>query len=922
MPAAHIKNIRVVSNTHWDREWRESFELTRQMLVKMMDKTIALLEDNADYRSFTLDGQCIPVEDYLEIRPENASRVKKLIRDGRLIIGPYYTLAEQFSISQEPLVRNLLWGRKKMQEYGSGTVTVAYTPSSWGQTGQYPQILADFGLSRVMFYRGISHDEAPKAEYIWSAPDGTRLVASRFGIYARYNWYYYILRKSTRSDDHKDKKYIWGKFDEIPFRIADYFSGTNQGFHIKASDVTFDADAVKRGVAQMLSEEGPHCSTDMFLGMNGNDLSAPHPLETAIMRCAAEQYKDLDIRHASLEEYWDELEPKLDKQKLPVLTGERRSYLKTGLWTTLMPDTISARTDLKQKDFDVSTRLVYLAEPLASLASALGSAYPAGYLGKCWQYLLSNHTHDSNGGCAPDEVCKDMEYRYKKVYDISNIVTQDAMSYVAENLSPEGVAADAVQLIVFNSLPRPRDAIVALDIDIPFDPKANFVALSARQDPDVPCQLISCGASKQFVDNMYDAPGFMDTTKVRVHAQLTGIPALGYRVYTVKPEAHTPRHRQTMICGNNAMENACLKVVVNGNGTVDVTNKKTGRLYQGLNYLTDEGECGNAWVHERPVNDIRLNSLGVQATIGIVESGHLSSTIRVEYDVLVPAEGVAKSGRSEKKAILHVTSSYTLEKDSHVLKVRTTVDNTAKDHVLRINLPTRLKTDRTWTDSHFDVLSHPIAVPDSTGWLEEARGTHPLRTFVDLADGTDGLALFSKGVFEYEVLEDADTTLALTLIRACRVIQPIGPLPNTLPDLGIQSPGLQQYEYAFCFHEKGWSEAGILAQAAAYIAPVRPAISGRGKGSLPHEGSFFSLQNTQLSVTCVKQAEDGNGIIVRLFNPLAEEQRAVFAFDRALKSAALTKMDESTISELEVDQGVVRCAVEAKKIRTFRFVCQ
>ncbi len=96
----HIKKIIVVSNTHWDREFRRSFEKTRRSLMTMMDTTLEILENNPNYHSFTMDGHSIMLDDYLEMKPEKTDLVKKLVASGRLIAGPYYTLSEEFSIGQ------------------------------------------------------------------------------------------------------------------------------------------------------------------------------------------------------------------------------------------------------------------------------------------------------------------------------------------------------------------------------------------------------------------------------------------------------------------------------------------------------------------------------------------------------------------------------------------------------------------------------------------------------------------------------------------------------------------------------------------------------------------------------------------------------------------------------------------------------
>ena len=146
----NVKKIDVVSNTHWDREFRFSFEKTRHNLLTMLDTTLDILENDSEYHSFTMDGHSIMIEDYLEMRPERREQVEKFIREGRLIIGPYYTLPEEFTISHEALVRNLMFGRETVEKYGGKVPTVGYTPSSWGQTGQYPQILKDFGINYMI----------------------------------------------------------------------------------------------------------------------------------------------------------------------------------------------------------------------------------------------------------------------------------------------------------------------------------------------------------------------------------------------------------------------------------------------------------------------------------------------------------------------------------------------------------------------------------------------------------------------------------------------------------------------------------------------------------------------------------------------------------------------------------------------------
>lgn len=921
--SSHIKQIKVVSNTHWDREFRRSFERTRRNLLTMMDVTLDILERDPEFASFTMDGHSIMLDDYVEMRPEKRELVEKLIRQGRLIVGPYYTLAEEFSVAQEALVRNLMFGRRTVESYGGQTGTVAYTPSSWGQTGQLPQILRDFGLDKMMFYRGISHHEAD-AEWIWSAPDGSKVLASRFALYARYNWYYQVHRAVTRGTVF-DKTYHWGEYDEVPFRLSDGLSGEDQSYGLLAPALHYDKSRLKQAILDMVEREGRHFTTEVFLAMNGHDISVAYPLESQVIRDAKELLGDrYAIEHTDLEKFWEEAQKHLQQDLLPVLTGERRSYLKEGMWTFLFPGTISARTYLKQQDFHATKELVAYAEPLAALSAVLGGEYPVRYLERGWRYLLSNHTHDANGGCAPDAVCLDIEYRYRKAADIGGIVSEDAMGYIARNLSPEHLGTEATQLVVYNPLPVERTVVTTVDLELPRGEGAKSYSLTHEQDPSVQRQAVAFEKSSVFVDSIWEVPTILDSHRVRMHVELSKLPGLGYRAYRLQRSAQELRNIRTLVTGPDTMENQLLKVKVNANGTLDIVNKLTGKAYSNLGYLTDQGECGNAWKHVAPRFDRKYNSLGVTAQVAVTESGELSSTIEASYSFPVPIDYADGNSRNTIMAELPVKIAYTLEKGASAVKVKLTVDNKAKDHWLRVNFPTGLATDLSWADTHFDVLSRPIPIPDSTGWVEQAGGTHPLQTFVELTDGKDGLALLPKGIYEYEAFEDDSRTLALTLIRACRIKLAVSEEKLTeLPDQGIQCPGEQTFEYAVHIHAGDWREAGLLNAAACYAAPVRVAVSGRGQGNLPSEAGLFTLTGgTALHVSAVKQAEDGSGLIIRLFNPSADAEQAAFRFGVPVTEAFRCKMDESMTEKLQqsADGFAFEAAVEPKKIATFKVI--
>ncbi len=161
-----------VSHTHWDREWYQPFQAFRIRLVQLMDKLLEILDRDPTYRCFMLDGQTIVLEDYLAIRPEQASAIRRQVAAGRLLIGPWYILPDEFLVSPESTIRNLLVGAHIAAAYG-GRIDVGNIPDPFGHISQLPQILRGFDIDNAVFWRGVG--PAPN-EFRWAAPDGSEVL--------------------------------------------------------------------------------------------------------------------------------------------------------------------------------------------------------------------------------------------------------------------------------------------------------------------------------------------------------------------------------------------------------------------------------------------------------------------------------------------------------------------------------------------------------------------------------------------------------------------------------------------------------------------------------------------------------------------------------------------------------------------------
>lgn len=917
MPAEHkIDEIHVVCNTHWDREFRETFELTRRNLLDMFDVLLTVMERDPRYTSFTLDAHAILVEDYLEMRPERRPQVERLLRERRLLMGPWYTLPDSMNVGGEALVRNFLRAQRVAAALGTTCMTAGYSPNNWGQPSQMPQIFRGFGVDSALIYRGISLHECP-SEFIWEGPDGSEICGHRFAKLARYNWYYLVYRPVTRGVEPTDKYTPLEHSDERPFRVVDGHSRATPNFRLLAPREDWDAERLPAALDAMLKLEGPDSSTGLFLAMHGHDVSVAHPHDPDMVAAAdAAAGDDVQVCMSNLETFIARVRARLDRDKAVRLKGERRMNLKTGFWTYLLPCTISARTYLKVLNTAAENALASEAEPLASLAATLGAPYPTRYLDRAWQFLLTNHTHDANAGCAPDRVCADMEYRYRQCLDIASVCSEDALRHIALNLKPVHDGDGDVHVLVCNSLAQPRSEVIALDLAVPAGEARDGLVLEDAHGHVTPIQIDEVHADSLFVDNQWDVPTFSGVKRYRAHALVQDVPAIGYRAYRVRPQPAAATTHAPLSPAENVLENALVRVTVNGDGTVDLLHKASQRTYAGLNAYRDQGEAGNAWQQESPKQDEVITSRGGTARIERILNGPLAAALRTTVTLMLPREGDTER-RSAERVPFTIVTTYALYRDDPRLHVQVDFDNGVRDHWLRAIFPTGIATQTVFADTHYDLVERAIEHPGDTGWIERFRGTAPAHAVVDLHDAHGGLTLLTQGLFEYEVFDDAERTLALSLVRSFWIkLQVSEEKLEVLPDQGVQCPGPQCFRYALLPHAGDAVASDALRWAQRHSQPLRAAQITPNDGVLPAEVGLLTVDGVGLVVTAVKRAEHADATVVRLFNCGTQPSQGRIRFGANAVRVQTARLDETPEAEISCAGDAAELTVPPKKIVT------
>lgn len=360
----------VVPHTHWDREWYLPFEQFRLRLGATVDGVLDALERDPAFSSFTLDGQAIVLEDYLDVRPDHEPRLRALLAAGRLEVGPWYVLPDEILVGGEALVRNLLLGRRVCRRFGVEPSTAGYEPDSFGHPAQLPQLLAGFGLGTFLFSRGLG-DELDDVGVVfrWRAGEAEVIACQmlpHYDNFARLTWY--------------------GDAEERVQAIVDRLGG-------------------------LVREAGQ----ETILLANGSDHL---PVEPALPKICVglERTFGTEFRIGR----YSDFEPVAEG--LPVHEGE----LVGSRLQNVLRGVNSARIHLKQANERAERRLL-AAETVASLRVLRdGTPFPAADVRLAWRDLLRNHPHDSICGCSCDEVHRDMLVRYEQLDRTIELVEREA----------------------------------------------------------------------------------------------------------------------------------------------------------------------------------------------------------------------------------------------------------------------------------------------------------------------------------------------------------------------------------------------------------------------------------------------------------------------------------------------------------------
>ena len=882
-----MHHLVIVPHTHWDREWYRTHEEFRYRLVHLLDRLLDLLEGDPGFGHFTLDGQTIVLDDYLEVRPEERPRIERLVRAGRLSIGPWTVLPDEWLVSGEALVRNLRLGLQRAAEFGGG-MRLGYVPDQFGHVGQLPQLFAGFGLEGAILWRGVGSD-VDRTLFRWQAPDGTE----RLTVYLVHGY---------------------GNASHLPL----------------------EPEALAARLRAVVAAQKPHAAVPSLLLMNGSDHLEPQPgLQQALGQT---RLQDATAEIGSLPGYFARARAESEGAELPRHRGELRS----GLRSPLLEGCASARMPQKRADFLNDRLLVRYLEPLAAWLGELGGDPDPGMLERAWRMALENHPHDSICGCSIDAVHREMDVRFARVAQLSHThLRHISAALAARVVLPAGpgaglvvwnpnaagptLAEGEVELSIDDDAPGPLSLlgaggarlpahaeIVATGVELAhYELAGRVAAVLLRGFPEEftglrPCEVVVDRDGDRLSATLwlgeeppqaFDFARERETLAARLEAEgdrqvlyrvrrrprvklgfVDTLPGWGLRSYRLGPAGADGPAAPGLVAeqredGGAVIANEAWRIEVSPEGRVDWTHAPSACAVRDALRLVSEGDRGDEYTFD-PVPGSAPVDRAEKVRVRLAPSSEASVAVAIELELRVPA-GLApdRTARSERHVPLSARIELRLWRGLDRVDLTADVDNTAEDHRLRLALAAPFAPRALEVESAFEVVERPLAPhPEAFGPnpAERPTGASPQRGFASLRGEQHRFTVANRGAAEVEAVAtgEAATALAVTILRAVGWLSrgDLGMRPGhagpALETPGAQVPGAHRVELALLIHRSDDPARG--ADAHRFVAPAWLFSGGGDSGELQDGSRLLELDAPGVRVSAIEPARSG-GTWIRFY---------------------------------------------------------
>lgn len=500
----------------------------------------------------------------------------------------------------------------------------------------------------------------------------------------------------------------------------------------------------------------------------------------------------------------------------------------------------------------------YLMRNAELLSVLTQKEFPHDTIEKAWKLLLINQFHDILPGTSIHEVFEVTRKEYEEMHKLADGVIGGALSSLESEISP---AKDGV--VVWNLLTWSRSALVKAKV--PYEIKS----IKAPSGEILPCKTQKDGDS--FIAEFY----------------AKDIPALGYAVYEFTDET---AEFDSVTVNKNLLENEYLKVVIDDNGLLEsVYDKESDRQI-----LTGKGNVLTI-SHDKPIHESAWNlEIDYQKKFWTLDKADSIEVVEAS-----PLKGVIRVKRSFNKSV--ITQDIILEKGKRTLDFDTTVDWHEREKVLKAAFPVDIRSRTASCEIAHGAAEYPTHYNTS---YDLAKFEFCAHKWADLSEGGYGVSILNDCKYGYNVYENV---MKITLMRG-----PINPDPTG--DIGVST-----FRYSLYPHAGAWREADTVKLGFNENIPL-PADFVKGNGGRDTTRSFGCVEGDNVILDALKPAQDGRGIIVRVYEAETRHCKASITLDLPYSKVIECNLMEVDEQEIPCDNKKFTFKMKPHEVKTFRLI--
>jgi len=261
-----------------------------------------------------------------------------------------------------------------------------------------------------------------------------------------------------------------------------------------------------------------------------------------------------------------------------------------------------------------------------------------------------------------------------------------------------------------------------------------------------------------------------------------------------------------------------------------------------------------------------------------------------------------RAGFYVKKRILGSTieQNIWLYSDNPRIDFETVMDWNEEHLLVKAAFPIDVLADKATYEIQFGHLQRPTH--ENTDW-DKAKFEVCAHKWADISEVGYGVSLLNDCKYGHSA---EGSTLKLTLLKCATS-------PNPHADKGHH-----EFTYSLLPHVSNFRNTGTIKQAYLLNCPFEAVKVGKQEGKLAGNFSLVSCANHNIVVETVKKAEDGDGIIVRMYESFGKRCTAALDFGFDVKQVTICNLLENEIRDLAVKNNKVKIAVGNFEIVTLK----